>query len=88
MYRFGLQSACAALNSIYNKSEGNYLHYIDDIYIYTQKMKKYVHEKHFNIILQELEQVGLKINLEKCKFHQQKTNYLGYRINDKHYNEF
>ncbi|KAK9887623.1 hypothetical protein WA026_023582 [Henosepilachna vigintioctopunctata] len=80
---FGLQSACSALvralHKILDKYEDFTLHYIDDILIFSNDENK--HSEHIEIVLKELDNAGLKINLEKCKFYQKEVKYLGYKLN-------
>lgn len=77
---FGLQSACAALVRVLHKILDKYdefcLHFIDDILIHSYDPTQ--HLKHINIVLNELDKAGLKINLNKCSFYKKIINYLGY----------
>lgn len=38
------------------------------------------HFKHQNIILEELDEAGLKINKEECPFYQKKVKYLRFEL--------
>lgn len=82
---FGLQSSAAALiralQVILNKYDDFCNHYIDDILIFSEDEEK--HYEHINIILNALDNAGLKLNLDKCQFFQSRIEYLGYIINDK-----
>ncbi len=56
-----------------------YLHqfcqiYLDDIIIYSKILKK--HKQHVWLILNKLQEADLQININKCKFHVQKTIFL------------
>ncbi len=56
-----------------------YLHqfcqtYLDDIIIYSKILKK--HKQHVRLILNRLREADLQINIDKCKFHVQKTIFL------------
>lgn len=79
---YGLQSACSALvkaiHQILDKYEHFVLHYIDDILIYSKNEQD--HMQHINIVLQELNEAGLKINPEKCQFYQEEVVFLGYKL--------
>lgn len=79
---FGIQSACAslvrALHQILDKYEHFVLHYIDDILIYSNDEQE--HLQHIEIVLRELNEAGLKLNIEKCKFFKDEIIYLGYKL--------
>ncbi len=56
-----------------------YLHqfcqiYLNDIIIYSKILKKY--KRHVWLILNKLQEADLQININKCKFHVQKTIFL------------
>ncbi len=56
-----------------------YLHrfcqiYLDDIIIYSKILKK--HKQHVWLILNKLREADLQIDIDKCKFHVQKTIFL------------
>jgi len=56
-----------------------YLHqfyqiYLNDIIIYSKILKK--HKQHVWLILNKLREADLQININKCKFHVQKTIFL------------
>lgn len=82
---FGLQSSTAALThalqQILNKYQDFCIHYVDDILIFSQNEQEHI--KHIEIILETLDKSGLKLNIEKCKFFQKETEYLGYKIDEK-----
>jgi len=57
----------------------DYLHqfcqtYLNDIIIYSKTLKK--HKRHVRLILNRLREADLQININKCKFHVQKTIFL------------
>lgn len=80
---FGLSSSCAALvramQVILGKYEEFCLSYIDDILIYSYTLEE--HLKHIDIIMNELDRAGLKLNLEKCIFCTREAKFLGYVVN-------
>ncbi len=56
-----------------------YLHqfcqtYLDDIIIYSKILKE--HKRHVRLILNRLREADLQIDIDKCKFHVQKTTFL------------
>ncbi len=56
-----------------------YLHqfcqiYLNNIIIYSKILKK--HKQHVQLILNKLQEADLQININKCKFHVQKTIFL------------
>ncbi len=56
-----------------------YLHqfcqiYLDNIIIYSKILKK--HKRHVRLILNRLREADLQIDIDKCKFHVQKTIFL------------
>lgn len=79
---FGLSSATAALvralQHILNPFEHFCLSYIDDILIYSKDEQEHI--EHIEIILQKLDEAGLKLNLEKCQFFQSTVKFLGYKV--------
>ena len=48
--------------------------YLNDIIIYSKILKK--HKQHVQLILNRLRETDLQINIDKCKFHVQKTIFL------------
>ena len=52
--------------------------YIDDLLIASKDEEE--HEIHIKIVLEKLAQYGILVNLEKCKFFQDKLEYLGHQI--------
>ena len=53
--------------------------YLDDILIYTTGTKDH-HVEHVTYVLQRLTQRNLKAKPEKCKFHKQEVEFLGFII--------
>lgn len=54
--------------------------YLDDIIIYSKDME--THEKDIRTVLSKLEEVGLTVKPQKCKFFQKEVSYLGYIISE------
>ena len=50
--------------------------YLDDILIYLNNMSK--HHRHVKKVLKCLHKAGLYAKAEKCKFHSESVEYLGY----------
>lgn len=78
---FGSKPACALFQEIVEtvlRGISGCKNYIDDI-IVTGKDKK-EHLKNLELVLSRLKENGLKLNLEKCKFLQDKVGYLGFII--------
>ena len=50
--------------------------YLDDILIYSNNMSK--HHQHMKEVLKHLYKTGLYAKVEKCKFHSESVEYLGY----------
>ena len=50
--------------------------YLDDILIYLNNMSK--HYQHVKKVLKRLHKTGLYAKAEKCKFHSESVEYLGY----------
>ena len=53
--------------------------YVDDILIYTDGTRK-EHEQQVKQVLSKLNDLGLKIDIDKCEFSVQSTKYLGFII--------
>lgn len=51
-------------------------HYIDDILIFSTSAEK--DKKHLQIVISNLSTAGMKLNLSKCEFFQDRVTYLGY----------
>ena len=52
--------------------------YIDDILIFSKSMEEHVH--HISVVLDRLQDAGLKLKLSKCHFVCQEVEYLGHLI--------
>ena len=52
--------------------------YLDDILIYSDNITQ--HRKHVKEVLKRLRKAGLYAKAEKCKFHSDSVEYLGYAL--------
>jgi hypothetical protein len=80
---FGLTNALASFQWWINEVLSDYLDvfciaYLDDILIYSDNIKQ--HRQHKKMILERVEEVGLRLKASKCKCHTDRTEYLGYII--------
>jgi len=50
--------------------------YLDDILIYSDDIMQ--HQKHVKKVLKRLQKAGLYAKVEKCEFHSDSVEYLGY----------
>jgi hypothetical protein len=80
---FGLTNVPASFQRWMNEILSDYLDvfciaYLDDILIYSDNLEQ--HHQHVKMILRRVEEVGLTLKALKCKFHTNKTEYLGYII--------
>jgi len=78
---FGLTNAPAAFQRFINDIFSNLLDvcvviYLDDILIYLNNMSK--HHQHVKEVLKRFHKAGLYAKAEKCKFHSESVEYLGY----------
>ena len=78
---FSLTNAPAAFQWFMNNIFSNLLDicvviYLDDILIYLNNMSK--HHQHVKEVLKHLRKAGLYAKAEKCKFHSESVEYLGY----------
>jgi len=55
--------------------------YLDDILIYSNNLAE--HRKHVKEVLQRLRKHGLFARTNKCKFHVERVEYLGYILSPK-----
>lgn len=80
---FGLSTSLSALVRVMQIILGKYeefcVHYVDDILVFSKNDEE--HKRHIKIILEKLEETGLKLNIEKCQFLKKEVKYLGYIIN-------
>jgi len=78
---FGLTNAPAAFQRFMNDAFSNLLDvcvvvYLDDILIYSNDITQ--HQKHVKEVLKRLRKAGLYAKAEKCEFHSDSVEYLGY----------
>ena len=68
------------INSVFSGLVGNTLFsYLDDIIIFSKSVPE--HLEKLNIVLQRLQQAGLKLKLTKCALLRKETTFLGHTIN-------
>jgi hypothetical protein len=82
---FGLCSAHATLNIMMNDILRDFLHtlvivYFDDVCVYSRTMGE--HLEHLRLVLQRINEKGLKLNLKKCFFDLNEIKYLGYTLSN------
>jgi len=80
---FGLTNAPAAFQRFVNTIFADMLDvcvvmYLDDILIYSEDMES--HQQHVREVLRRLRLHGLFAKPEKCEFHSDSVEYLGYRL--------
>lgn len=80
---FGLSNAPAVFQGFMNEILRDFLQrfvivYIDDILIYSTSLSEHIH--HVKQVLQHLRDHQLFLKLEKCEFHQETVQFLGYVI--------
>jgi hypothetical protein len=80
---FGLTNAPATCQELVNDTLrlflGDFaLAYLDDIIIFSQTKEE--HEKHVNQVLEALNDRDLRVAPEKCDWHKQDVEFLGFRI--------
>jgi len=80
---FGLTNAPAAFQRFVNTVFADMLDvcvvvYLDDILIYSEDMES--HQQHVREVLRRLRLHGLFAKPEKCEFHSDSVEYLGYRL--------
>jgi len=78
---FGLTNAPTAFQQFMNDIFSDLLDvcvmiYLDDILIYLNNMSK--HHQHVKEVLKHLRKAGLYAKVEKCEFHSESVEYLGY----------
>jgi len=76
---FGLINGPTSYQHYMNDVLFDYLHqfcqvYLDDIIIYSKTLKE--HKRHVRLVLHRLREAGLQVDINKCKFHVQKTSFL------------
>ena len=83
---FGLINAPATFQRIMinlfrdNKFE-NVVCYLDDIVIFSDNVDQHVET--IDRVLSKLEEVGLKLNVDKCKFFKSKILFLGHKVSER-----
>lgn len=78
---FGIKTAGAIFQKTIEtilKDIPNCINFMDDIVITGKDMQGHI--KTLKLVLTRLESVELRLNLDKCKFFQEKTSYLGFNI--------
>jgi hypothetical protein len=80
---FGLANAPSTFQHYVNNALRPYLDlfcsaYIDNILIFSNTLAK--HKQHIQLVLKAIEEAGLQLDIDKCKFHQTKVTYLGYIV--------
>lgn len=80
---FGLTNAPATCQALINNTLREYLDrfvvaYLDDILIYSKTEEE--HRKHVKRVLKALAKVNLRLNPNKCHFHQKKVMFVGHLI--------
>ena len=83
---FGLTNAPAVFQFLMNDILREFLDffvvvYLDDILIYSNSEEEHI--KHVKLVLQRLRENKLYAKLEKCSFHKQDVEFLGYIVSDK-----
>jgi hypothetical protein len=81
---FGLANALSTFQKYINYTLQDYLDefcsaYINDILIYLSRSKRQ-HWEHVYKVLQQLQDAGLQVNINKCEFEVQSTKYLRFII--------
>ena len=80
---FDLCNGPTFLQHFINNTLFDFLHYFiqayfNDIFIYNKTLKD--HYLHVRQVLKRLQKVEIQANIDKCKFHVQKTKFLGFII--------
>jgi len=80
---FGLINAPATCQKMINDALRQYLNifviaYLDDIMIYLIMLKEHV--QHVSQILKCLNERNLRLKSEKCEFHREKVDFLGFVV--------
>ena len=79
----GLTNALVTYQALVNNVLRVYLDkfviaYLDDILVYSNILKEHV--EHVKTILTCLENIRLQLALDKCEFHKQEVEFLGYKV--------
>jgi hypothetical protein len=80
---FSLTNASAQFQAYINEAlvglvDIIYIVYLDDVLIFSETEKEHV--SHIREVLQQLREAKLFVKLLKCKWHTQRTEYLGYIV--------
>lgn len=76
---FGVASAPAFFQEIYKILQGmKALCYLDDVLVYGKDEEE--HLQNLNAVLARLEEAGMRLHPDKCKFLKPSIEYLGHRI--------
>ncbi|KAF4301497.1 hypothetical protein GTA08_BOTSDO10546 [Botryosphaeria dothidea] len=80
---FGLTNAPATFQAMINDTLREYLDvfctaYLDDILIYSETLEE--HQEHVEKVLKKLQERKLQVKPEKCAFHVQEVEFLGFII--------
>ncbi len=80
---FGLINASTTCQEVINDALRQYLDifviaYLDDIMIYSTTLKEHV--QHVSQVLECLDQRDLRLKSEKCEFHREKVDFLGFVV--------
>jgi hypothetical protein len=80
---FGPTNAPASFQNLINNTLRDFLDifvvvYLDDVLIFSSNMEE--HQNHVRLVLQRLLKAGLFVKAEKCEFHQEKVEFLGFCI--------
>ncbi|KAL2008321.1 hypothetical protein VTN00DRAFT_8303 [Thermoascus crustaceus] len=80
---FGLTNVPATFQSLVNNTLWRYLDvfcmaYLDDILIYLENLEE--HKQHVRKVLEALKEKRLSVVPEKCEWHTQRTEFLGFMI--------
>jgi hypothetical protein len=81
---FGLTNAPASFQSLINNTLREYLDvfavvYLDDILIFSSSLEQHIN--HVRLVLERLRNAGLYVKGEKCEFHVDHVEFLGFCIN-------
>lgn len=83
---FGLKTAPATFQRIVNFVLKDFLFkfvivYLDDFLVYSNSEEE--HREHLKLIFEKLQQAGITLSLNKCKFFQTQIEYLGHTLSHK-----
>jgi hypothetical protein len=77
---FGLCNAPATFQSYINSILNEYLDrfctpYMDDVLIYSKNLQE--HKRHVRLVIEALDNAGLKLDIDKCEFYKKEVKFLG-----------